>query len=128
MALSYRLIKFSDLTIYRESQGSYVDGDWVAGTETTFTIKAKIQPLKETELMILPEALRNRSWVKVYVQEDQVATHSALRAAQQGNGGWGPDEFVWQGFRYEVMKDRNYDDSILDHTRVFAARKEITPN
>lgn len=128
MALSYRLIKFSDLTIYRESQGSYVEGDWIPGTETTFTIKAKVQPLKETELMILPEALRNRSWVKVYVQEDQVATHSALRAAQQGPGGFGPDYFFWQNYKYEVIKDRNYDDSIIDHTRVFAARVEVSPN
>lgn len=128
MALNYRLIKLSDLTIYRQGKGSFVEGDWVPGTETTFTVKAKIQPLKDTELMILPEALRNRSWVKVYVQEDQSPTHSALRAAQQGDNGFGPDEFVWQGFRYEVMKDRNYDDSVLDHTRVFAARKEVTPN
>ena len=46
MALNYRLVRFPDLTIYRTTQGSYVDGDWVSGAETTYTIKAKVQPLK----------------------------------------------------------------------------------
>jgi hypothetical protein len=128
MALNYRLIKFSDLVVSRGSQGHYLDGDWVAGDVTTFTIKAKIQPLKDTELLLLPESSRNRSWVKVYIQEGQVATHSALRAAQQGPQGFDPDFFTWQGYKYEVMKDRNYDNSVIDHTRVFAARVEVTPN
>ena len=126
MALSYRLIKFSTITVYRKAQDSYVNGVWVDGSETSFDVKAKVQPLKDTELMILPESERNRSWLKLHIQEDPSLTHSALRCSQPGTNGWGPDEFVWQGYRYEVMKDRNFDDSILDHTRVMAARKEVS--
>ena len=128
MALNYRLIKFSDVTVSREAQGSYVDGYWVEGSVTTFNVKAKVQPLKDTELKLFPESDRNRSWLKLYIQEIQSPTISALRSAQQGVGGWGPDYFEWQGYKYEVMADRNYDDSIIDHTRVFAARVEVTPN
>jgi hypothetical protein len=128
MALNYRLIKFSDLTISRGSQGHYVDGDWVAGDVTTFTIKAKVQPLKDTELLLLTEASRNRAWVKVYIQEGLADGYPELRAAQQGPQGFDPDTFLWQGYKYEVMKDLNYNDSTLDHTRVFAARVEVTPN
>lgn len=128
MALSYRLIRFSTLDVYRESQGSFVDGDWVDGTTTRFTVKAKIQPLGDTALALLPESDRNKSWVRVYIQEIQSSTISALRAAQQGVGGWGADEFVWGGFRYRVMKDANHNDSCIDHTRVLAARIELTPN
>lgn len=128
MALSYRLIKFSPVTIYRKEQGMFVGGIWQDGSISTFEVKAKVQPLKDTEVMLLPESERNRSWLKLHVQEDLLLTHSALRGAQPGQDGWGPDEFDWQGYRYEVMKDRNFDDSILDHTRVMAARKEVTPN
>lgn len=128
MALNYRLIKFSDLVIYRTTQGHYEDGEWVAGIETPYTIKAKVQPLRDTELLSLPESERTKSWLKVYVQEGQIGTFPDVRTAQQGPDGWGPDQFVWQGFRYQVMKDRNYNDSILDHTRVFASRLEVTPN
>lgn len=129
MALSYRLIKFSDLLITRPAQGSYVDGEWVGGAETTFTIKAKVQPLRMTELKLFPESERNRSWVKVFIQEDQSATLPAIRTAQQGTtNGHGADEFVWQGFTYRVMQDSNYNDSCLDHSLVYAARVEVTPN
>lgn len=129
MALNYRLIKFSDLLIYRPAQGSYVSGVWVGGVETTFTIKAKVQPLRLTELKLFPESERNRSWVKVYIQENQSVTVPAIRTAQQGTtNGWGADEFVWQGFRYRVMQDSNYNDSCKDHSLVYAARVEVTPN
>lgn len=128
MALSYRLIKFSNLTVYRQSQGSFVDGDWVEGSTTTFTTKAKVQPLSDTALLLLPESGRNTSWVKVYIAEGLNSTTPMLRAAQQGVGGWDADEFVVGGYRYRVMKDKSYDGSCIDHTRVLAARIEITPN
>lgn len=128
MALSYRLIKFSDLVITRPAQGSYINGVWVEESETTFTIKAKVQPLRLTELKIFPESERNRSWVKVFIQENQSVTLPAIRTAQQGVGGNGADEFDWQGFRYRVMQDSNYNDSCLDHSFVYAARVEVTPN
>ena len=126
MALNYRLIKFSTITVYRKAQGSYVSGKWVEGAETTFTITAKVQPLKNTEIMILPESLRNRSWIKLYIQEADGQSTPALRCAQQGTNGWGPDYLMWQGFKYEVMKDLNYNDSTLDHTKVLAARVEVS--
>lgn len=128
MALSYRLIKFYDLVINRKAKGDYVDGEWVEGAITPFTIKAKVQPLTFTEVMILSEAERNKSWVKVYIQADPSLTTPVLRSAQQGTGGWDADELTWQGFTYEVMKDMNYDKSILQFTNVLAARKEVTPN
>ncbi len=37
-----------DLTVKRKTAGSYVNGFWVAGTDTTLTIKASVRlnPLK----------------------------------------------------------------------------------
>jgi hypothetical protein len=128
MALSYRLIKFHDLAISRQAQGTYVNGDWVEGSATTFTVKAKVQPLRDTQLMLMPESDRNTSWLVVFVQEVSGLTVPALRAAQQGSGGWDADEFSWQGYRYRVMKDNNHAQTNIDHTRVMCARIEVTPN
>lgn len=128
MALVHRLIKFSDLTIYRVTQGEYVNGRWVPGVTIPINIKAKIQPLKDTELMSFPEDERNANWVKVYIQRGQTGTLPDVRTAQQGPNGWGADEFIWQGYRYQVQKDMNYQDSVLDYTMVSAKRLEVTPN
>ena len=126
MALGYHLIKFSTLTIHRPTQGVYVAGIWQPGTESTFDIKAKVQPLKPNEVMILPESLRSRAWIKIFVQEDPSQTLPAIRCAQQGPNGYGADTLSWQGYKYEVMKDMNYNDSVLDHTYVLAARVEVS--
>ena len=129
MALSYRLIKFSTLTINRYPQIQIDEfGEPVEGTPITFEVKAKVQPLRDVELLQFPEDQRTRGWIKLYLQADQSSSPPVLRPAQQGVNGGGPDEFEWQGYVYEVMKERNYDDSCIDHTRVFAARKEVTPN
>ena len=81
-----------------------------------------------TELNLFPESERNRSWVKIYIQEDPSLTLPAVRTAQQGDGGWGADSFTWQGYQYRVMRDSNYNDSCLDHSVAYAARVELTPN
>lgn len=122
MALSYRLIKFSDVIIYRKTTtGSYVRGVWTESTSITeVPMKMKVQPLKDHELLLLPEADRSRDWQKIWVQDGEV------RTAQQGTNGWEADEFEWLGYRYQVMKDRTYVDSCLDHKRAWAARIEVS--
>jgi len=118
------------LTLYRRSLGSYVDGEWVEGTTTEVDIEANIQPLKDHELMMLPESERSREWVKVY-------SASMIRTQREGFTGYGvgygevnydADEFVWQGMRFKVMKVRGYFMGILNHFRAYAARIELTPN
>lgn len=117
----FLLTKKIPLDIYRTTQGQYVDGEWVEGTESTITIDVNIQPLKEAELMLLPEADRGKQWWKMY-------SASEIRMDKQGTGGWDADEFVYQGDRYKVMKVENYAMGILNHFKALAARIELTPN
>lgn len=128
MALNYRLIKFSPLEVSRSTQGHYLNGRWIPGSDTIFTIKAKVQPLREKELLSLPESERNSAWLKVYVEEYMDQIFPELRTSQQGSGGWDSDTFTYRGYSYQIMKDKSYYDSCLDHTRVFAKRLEVTPN
>jgi hypothetical protein len=40
--------------ISRPAAGSYVNGVWVAGTDTTFTIRASVQPVSGEDQITLP--------------------------------------------------------------------------
>jgi len=110
-------------TIIRREAGSRQDGDWVEGTTTELQIEGNIQPLKPTELMLLPEAERTRSWWKLY-------TDATLRTAKEGTGGWSADEFIWKGDLYKIMRVNDYTNGmgILEHTKNWCVRVELTPN
>ena len=117
----FLLTKKIPLTIYRTSaQGTYVDGEWVAPVATTITREVNIQPLKDEELLLLPEADRAREWYKLYCAEDFIAD-------KPGASGTVADEFIHKGDRYKVMKVKAYDDmGILNHYRAMAARLEVS--
>ena len=115
----FLLTKKIPLDLLRKTAGSYVDGEWVEGAETSVSVEVNIQPLKEAELMLLPEADRGKQWWKVY-------SASEIRMDKQGSSGWAADEFVYQGDRYKVMKVENYAMSILDHYKALAARMELS--
>lgn len=121
----FLLTKKVPLTLHRRTQGSYVDGDWIEGSTVDVVIQANVQPLKDYELLQLPESERSRDWQKVY---------SAEMMLTQVQGQQDADEFEWesmedgQTYTYKIMKVRRYKMGILDHWRAFAARKEITPN
>ena len=115
----FLLTKKIPLTLIRSAAGSYVDGEWVEGTETNIPIEVNIQPLKEAELMLLPEADRGKQWWKMY-------SASEIRMDKQGASGWAADEFVYQGDRYKVMKVENYAMGTLNHWKALAARMELS--
>lgn len=116
----FLLTKKIPLTIYRTlAQGSYVDGEWVASAATTVVREVNIQPLKDEELMLLPEADRSREWYKLYCAEDLIAD-------KPGTSGTVADEFIYKGDRYKVMKVKAYDMGVLNHVRAMAARLEVS--
>lgn len=111
------------ITVFRRSQGEFIEGDWVEGTTVEFPIEGDIQPVKPHELMMFPESERTRSWWKLYTAE-------TLRTEKEGVGGWDADEFVWKGDRYKVMRVNDYTNGmhILEHTKNWCVRIELTPN
>ena len=116
----FLLTKKIPLTVYRTTaQGSYVNGSWVAGSTVEVVREVNIQPFKDEELLLLPEADRSREWYKLYCAEDFIAD-------KPGASGTIADEFVWNGDRYKVMKVRAYGMSVLDHYKVHAARLEVS--
>ena len=116
----FLLTKKIPLTIYRTSaQGTYVDGEWVEGTAVEVVREVNIQPFKDEELLLLPEADRSREWYKLYCAEDLIAD-------KPGASGTIADEFIWNGDRYKVMKVKRYQMQTLDHFRAMASRLEVS--
>lgn len=117
---NFLLTKKIPLTILRSTQGSYVGGEWVEGTETSIPVEVNIQPFKDEDLLLLPESDRSREWYKLFCADE-------IRMDKQGVAGWQADEFILDGDRYKVMKVKPYDKmGILNHYRATAARLEIS--
>lgn len=109
------------ITVYRQGAGSYVDGRWVAGTTSSFTIDANVQPgLKYNDTQMLAEGERSRKSLRVY-------TSTLLRGIKEGTSGNDCDYFTWtDGEVYEVRYITNYEMGVLDHYKAICLRRERT--
>lgn len=57
----------SVFTVTRSAAGAFVDGFYVAGATTTWSVRGSLQPLNERELQLLPEASRTQArWILLY--------------------------------------------------------------
>lgn len=79
-----------------------------------------IQPLKDSEYLLLPEGHRTRDWLKLYSKEE-------LQTPLEGASGHGGDEFTYKGTRYQVVRSKRYAMGVLDHFKSLAVSVEKTP-
>lgn len=117
----FSLVKKTPVDILRHAAGSYVDGRWAEGAETTVTIQANVHPFTDYQVSIMPESDRTKSWVWMF-------TADLVRQKKEGVGGYGADRFMWEGDLYEAMKVQKYSMTVQDHYEIKAARVELTPN
>ncbi len=115
----FSLVKKTPVDILRHAEGSYVDGDWIEGAETTVTIQANVHPFSDYQVSIMPESDRTKSWLWLF-------TSSVVR--QKKEGSYGADRFMWQGDLYEIMKVQTYVMTVQDHHEAKCARVELSPN
>jgi hypothetical protein len=119
----FSLVKKTPITILRHAEGSYVDGEWVEGSETSVVIQANVHPFSDYQVMMLPETDRTKSWLWLF-------TADLVRQKKEGpiGVGYGADRFMWQGDLYEIMKVETYVMQVQDHRECKCTRVEITPN
>lgn len=79
-------------TVTRRAASTYSNGVRVAGSTSTLSITASVQPVTGRELERLPEGMRTTEVVKLY-------TTTALRTADSGD----PDHISIDGETYEVQ-------------------------
>ena len=112
--------KHTPLIVVRKTAGSYVDGRYVEGATSSFTIRANVQPgLKYNDTQRLPEGERGRLAVRVY-------TDSEVRARKEGADGYDADEFEYEGRTYVISWCHHYTMGVLNHWRAIAVAKEVT--
>lgn len=82
------------LTIIRKAVGTYVDGIWVNGADSSIVISAVIQNANPDDLILLPEGTRTTEAVKIHTVS-QVNTVSEA-------GETDADQFLYNGYRYRI--------------------------
>lgn len=94
---------------------------WRRGEPQEVEIKGvNIQPLKDSEYLLLPEGYRARDWLKIYSKE-------ALQGPREGPDGQDGDRFTYKGTLYEVVRCKPYSMGVLDHYKSLAVSVEKTP-
>lgn len=118
------------LTIYRgTTSGEYVRGVWQEGESEPIVREVNIQPLRYHEILLLPESQRTRQWYNLWCAEDLFTDQEAgFLPDGTPTPARKADEFMYEGYRYKIMRVHHYDMGVLDHFHAQAARIEVTPN
>lgn len=104
------------ITLRRTAAGSRdALGDFVAGTTSTSSIKASVQPLTGKDADSLPEGERHKDWLKLY-------TRTELRPVSQHAGSAG-DRVEVDGITYEVRTVKRYR-AVCPHYRADVVRTQ----
>ena len=110
--MSFRVAR----TVLTESAGSYVNGIWVAGTRTTGTTQASIQPVvMGQDMSALPEGRRISDFVKIYSAD-------RLKVTDDGDN-IQPDFIVYDGSCYELVSIYQNQNGVIPHYKYIAVRK-----
>ncbi len=84
------------LTLYRKNTGSYVNGQWIEGTETAIPITASVQPLTGEDVLLLPEGRRNSKSYALF-------TSTPIKTLNTNNTK-NTDQIQIFGERFEIIK------------------------
>ena len=105
-------------TVKRTAPGSYPNGVYVEGAESTITIQASVQPVTGQDMVSVPEGRRASDVVKVYTDSDLFA---------QGDAGSGqsPDRIVYLGKDYEVFTKDVNQNGVINHYKYYAVKEPI---
>jgi hypothetical protein len=114
------LLKFKDLVLRRRTgNGSYVNMLWVPATTVPVTIKALYHSrISNTELVKLPETLRNKKLVRIFSGDEIRQKEEHLNQDA--------DEFTYLGEDYQVFKVEPWDDvSGFSGYQAYAVKKDV---
>ena len=105
-------------SITRHAAGSYVNGLFVAGSPSTITIQASIQPATGEDIKALPEGRRLDDYVKVYTDAD-------LQVLEEVNG-LQPDKLTWRGHTYECISSDVRQMGVINHFKYIFSKVSQT--
>lgn len=84
------------IAVLRKSPGSYVNGLWVEGAETTVPIVGVVQNANPDDMMIVPETLRTSEAIKIHTRSDaEIKTVDEV-------GETNADLVLWDNWKWRV--------------------------
>lgn len=95
-----RAFQTNTLVIEREGEGEWINGRYEPGPKCRFEVIASVQPMKASEMLLMPEGERTTEHIKVY-------TNERLREVDEKNTALG-DKFAYDGKCYEVQQVENW--------------------
>lgn len=105
-------------TIIRKQAGTYVNGVFVDGVETQQTIMATVQPLKNEDMVELPQGRRISDIIKIYTSE-------VLNTTEDNGANKQPDKIFWKDSWFEITSTGTFQMGIIPHYRYWAIRIPI---
>ena len=99
-------------TVRKKSEGSWVEGLWVEGSETPVTILASFQPMNSDEKEFLEVGRRDIGKIKGYSDEDLTA--GEVDGQKTG------DIVEFYGSLYEILKKDMYKSDVINHYKYIA--------
>lgn len=103
------------ITVRRRAAGSWVDGQWVEGSESSITIQASVQPARQDDMEMLPEGRRLTGAYRIY-------TDAELTIATEA-GDQNADIVEIRGADYEVTARADWQNRLIDHRRYIVTRR-----
>ena len=109
------IFKTYTLTVTRKTPGSYIDGRWIGGSDSTFEIETTWQPANGRDLEILEEGKRQSVVFKIFPEIELYTADSKTK--RESDIVTGID-----GYDYEVVMVAPYQNSLISHYKVLVMR------
>lgn len=104
--------------ILREAVGSYVNGVWVPGARSVFTVQASVQPIRDTDgkqdIEPMPDGRHLADYFKVY-------SSTKLQVTADGENVQ-PDIIVQDGYGHEIMSIGKFQSDVISHYKYIAVK------
>ena len=116
MSLRNRTIK-----VKRFTAGSRVDGVWVEGSSSEFTVKCSVQPLRPREMATLPEGRRDIEALRIYADDRLLAADETT----QINADLVDVSGVGDNYDFEVLSCGPWQNGIIPHHKTIISRLRV---
>lgn len=104
----------SELTVTRETPGTYVNGYYRNVSTQTFTIMATVEPLDGNDLLMLSEGERSKEAIRIYTPSELFTVDTArMRNA---------DFVTYRGKKFQVHSVKTWT-QLIPHFQVVAVDK-----
>jgi len=108
------MIPRKTLTAYRTAAGSFLNGIYTPGVETSFSISASVQPASGKTLERLPEGRRLFETVVLFSSDLLYSLDDGTVSA--------PDQVLVNGKRFEVYSSEIWQNNVLPHYKYVVQR------